>query len=117
MEKRWADYEPHPTYALVGVGCHSADLSAARPWSHMRHEHLGLSIPDFPRLWQIAADTSAAAVEQINSHRLATGEMKTTAAQIWIQMAHRMSGYSDRCYRAGILVEGDTERASCGSGH
>ena len=57
----------------------------------MRHEHLGLSIPDFPLAYgRLLPDTSAAAVEQINSQRLAAGEMKTTAAQIWIQMAHRM---------------------------
>lgn len=56
----------------------------------MRHEHAGLSIPDFPLAYgKILPDTSAAAVASINEARVADDKMPTNATQIWIQMAHR----------------------------
>ena len=57
----------------------------------MRHEHIGLSIPDFPLAYgSWLPDTSSAAIERINAQRVADSEMKTNAVQIWIQMAHRL---------------------------
>ena len=91
MEKRWADYEPHPTLRWWALGATALIFLQLALGATMRHEHLGLSIPDFPLAYgRLLPDTSAAAVEEINSQRLAAGEMKTTAEQIWIQMAHRM---------------------------
>ncbi len=56
----------------------------------MRHEHAGLAIPDFPLAYgKILPDTSASALEGINSQRKANDLVPTNAAQIWIQMAHR----------------------------
>ena len=57
----------------------------------MRHQHAGLAIPDFPlahgKLWP---DTGAAAVASYNAQRMELGgENSITAAQIWLQMAHR----------------------------
>jgi cytochrome c oxidase assembly protein subunit 15 len=58
----------------------------------MRHQHAGLAIPDFPLayggLWP---DTSAEAVARYNQQRLeVTAVMPITAAQIYLQMAHRL---------------------------
>lgn len=56
----------------------------------MRHEHAGLSIPDFPLAYgQWIPDTSPAAIEKINAQRAADNEVPTNPLFIWIQMAHR----------------------------
>jgi len=56
----------------------------------MRHEHAGLAIPDFPLAYGgLLPDTSASALEAINSQRKANDLVPTSAIQIWIQMAHR----------------------------
>jgi cytochrome c oxidase assembly protein subunit 15 len=90
-EKGWADYEPHPTlrwWALAATALIFVQLGIG---ATMRHEHIGLSIPDFPLAYgNWLPDTSSAAIERINAQRVADGEMKTNAVQIWIQMAHRM---------------------------
>jgi heme a synthase len=90
-EKRWADYEPHPTlrwWALAALTLIFVQLGIG---ATMRHEHIGLSIPDFPLAYGAwLPDTSNKAVERINAQRVADGEMKTNAAQIWVQMAHRI---------------------------
>ena len=56
----------------------------------MRHEHAGLALPDFPLAYgEILPDTAPAALEAINTKRLADDLVPTSATQIWIQMAHR----------------------------
>ena len=56
----------------------------------MRHEHAGLSIPDFPLAYgQWIPDTSPQAIEAINVARVADNEVPTNALFIWVQMAHR----------------------------
>lgn len=56
----------------------------------MRHEHAGLSIPDFPLAYgKILPDTSTAAIASINEARVADDKVPTNALHIWIQMAHR----------------------------
>ena len=56
----------------------------------MRHEHAGLSIPDFPLAYgKILPDTSAAAITSINEARVADDKVPTNALHMWIQMAHR----------------------------
>ncbi len=56
----------------------------------MRHAHAGLSITDFPLAYgEVIPDTTASAIERINQARYAANEMPTTAALIWLQMAHR----------------------------
>lgn len=60
----------------------------------MRHAHLGLSIPDFPLAYgKILPDTSTATIGKINEARIADDQMPTTAAQIWLQMAHRTMAF------------------------
>ena len=56
----------------------------------MRHQHRDLSILDFPTAngsW--LPDTSAPALQAINTWRDARGLSDVTAFQIWLQMAHR----------------------------
>ena len=112
VEKRWADYEPHPTLRWWAFGATALIFLQLGIAATMRHEHIGLSIPDFPLAYgSWLPDTSAEAMERINAERLAAGEMRTNALQIWIQMAHRILAVADRCRRAGIFLEGK----ACGS--
>jgi len=58
----------------------------------MRHQHAGLSIPDFPtaygKLWP---DTSPAAIASYNEHRMEiNNENPITAFQVILQMVHRI---------------------------
>jgi heme a synthase len=56
----------------------------------MRHEHAGLSIPDFPLAYgEILPDTSAQRIVEINEARIKDDQVPTTATHIWIQMVHR----------------------------
>jgi heme a synthase len=90
-EKRWADYEPHPTLRWWAFGATALVFLQLGIGATMRHEHIGLSIPDFPLAYgTLLPDTSAEAMERINAERVAAGEMKTSALQIWVQMAHRI---------------------------
>jgi len=56
----------------------------------MRHEHAGLSIPDFPLAYgSVLPDTSEPALAAINAQRTTKDQAPATAFQIWLQMAHR----------------------------
>jgi cytochrome c oxidase assembly protein subunit 15 len=59
----------------------------------MRHQHAGLSIPDFPTAYGKAwPDTSPAAVQRYNQNRIDVfGDNPITAFQIELQMAHRLA--------------------------
>ena len=59
----------------------------------MRQQHAGLAIPDFPlahgKIWP---DTSAAAVQTYNEHRMnVVAQNPITAFQIFLQMVHRLA--------------------------
>lgn len=58
----------------------------------MRHQHAGLSIPDFPLAYgQLWPDTSADAVARYNQQRVEiTTANPITAFQIWLQLVHRL---------------------------
>jgi len=58
----------------------------------MRQQHAGLSIPDFPLAYgKIWPDTSAAAVQSYNEHRMnVIAENPITSFQIILQMVHRL---------------------------
>ncbi len=90
VEKRWADYEPQldlRKWTLIATGLIFFQLGLG---ATMRHEHIGLSIPDFPLAYgQLLPDTSAASLTKINEVRVAHEQMATTAVQIWVQMVHR----------------------------
>jgi cytochrome c oxidase assembly protein subunit 15 len=56
----------------------------------MRHQHRDLAITDFPTAYgQWIPDTSAAAIVKINAARDTIAMSDVSAAQIWLQMAHR----------------------------
>ncbi len=56
----------------------------------MRHQHRDLSITDFPPAYgQWLPDTGPAAIAKINLKRDMLGLSDVSAAQIWLQMAHR----------------------------
>ena len=56
----------------------------------MRHEHAGLSIPDFPLAYgKWIPDSDPEAVAAINATRVTDGQVPTSALFIWVQMAHR----------------------------
>ena len=56
----------------------------------MRHQHRDLSILDFPLAYgQVLPDTSPARIAAINQWRDARAFSDVTAAQIWLQIAHR----------------------------
>ena len=56
----------------------------------MRHEHAGLSIPDFPLAYgKWIPDTSPEAISAINEARGKEDQVPTKPLFIWIQMAHR----------------------------
>jgi len=56
----------------------------------MRHQHRDLAITDFPTAYgQWIPDTSAAAIAKISAARDAIAMSDVSAAQIWLQMAHR----------------------------
>jgi cytochrome c oxidase assembly protein subunit 15 len=56
----------------------------------MRHQHRDLSITDFPLAYgQIIPNTGPAAIARINAARDRIALSDVTAAQIWLQMAHR----------------------------
>lgn len=89
-EKRWADFEPRPALRWWALGATLLIFLQLGLGATMRHEHIGLSIPDFPLAYgRLLPDTTAAAMEKINATRQAGHEMPTTALQIWIQMIHR----------------------------
>ena len=109
VKKRWADYEPHPTLRWWALGATALIFLQLGIGATMRHEHIGLSIPDFPLAYgSWLPDTSAEAMERINAQRVTADEMKTTGLQIWIQMAHRITALLIHCGRGGIFLEGQT---------
>ena len=56
----------------------------------MRHQHRDLSILDFPAAYgKVIPDVDAESLAKINQWREARALSEVTAAQIWLQMAHR----------------------------
>ena len=76
-------------YYLFAAGCILLQLALG---STMRHQHAGLSIPDFPMAYgKFWPNMSAAAVEQYNQTRVETvATNPITAFQILLQMIHRI---------------------------
>ena len=90
VEGRWPDYSPDPGLRAGVLGAAALIALQLGLGAAMRHEHIGLSIPDFPTAYgRWLPDASPPALERINKLRVAEGEMPTTAIQIWVQMAHR----------------------------
>jgi len=92
LEKRWADFAPHLTLrrcAFVATGLIFFQLLLG---ATMRHEHIGLSIPDFPLAYgHLLPDTSPEAMAAINAQRVAENLKPASVFQIWVQMVHRFN--------------------------
>lgn len=89
-EGRWADYEPNPHLRFWALGATALIFIQLGLGATMRHEHIGLAIPDFPLAYgKLLPETGGEAVARINAVRIADDQMPTTAVQIWIHMAHR----------------------------
>ncbi len=56
----------------------------------MRHEHAGLAVHDFPLAYgQVWPAVDAGQLVAINARRIASGEVPTTVANIYVHMLHR----------------------------
>lgn len=90
VEKRWADFEPDrglrlAVFAATGVIFLQLVLGAT-----MRHEHIGLAVPDFPLAYgKVLPDTGVGAMAEINAARRTAGDVPITAHHVWVHMAHR----------------------------
>ena len=95
----WADLVANKSVAPVPSGLRTLVLATTLLvlgqlilGATMRHQHAGLAIPDFPRAYgSWWPDTSPDAVAQYNAQRTpVNGINPITAAQIELQMAHRL---------------------------
>ncbi|MFM8363560.1 MAG: COX15/CtaA family protein [Verrucomicrobiota bacterium] len=90
----WDIFLPHPSLKKLVLLATALILVQLGIGASMRHAHLGLSIPDFPLAYgQVVPDTSSTTLEKINTVRVEDGQMPTTAAQIWLQMKHRIMAF------------------------
>ncbi len=90
----WDIFLPHPSLKKLVLLATALILVQLGIGASMRHAHLGLSIPDFPLAYgRVVPDTSSATLEKINAVRVEDGQMPTTAAQIWLQMKHRIMAF------------------------
>lgn len=86
----WDFFLPDPALKKLALGATILIFLQLGIGATMRHEHAGLSIPDFPLAYgKILPDTSAPVIASLNEARVADNKMPTSAVQIWIQMAHR----------------------------
>jgi cytochrome c oxidase assembly protein subunit 15 len=77
-------------FALVISGLIYAQLALG---ATMRHQHLDLSILDFPLAYgRVIPATDSATLAQINQIRDAQALSEVTAGQIWLQWWHRLVG-------------------------
>jgi cytochrome c oxidase assembly protein subunit 15 len=90
VSRKWADMEPDRSVVRWGVAITALLFCQLALGATMRHEHIGLAIPDFPLAYgQVIPDTSPAAMESINATRNAAGDVDLRPAFIWVHMAHR----------------------------
>ncbi len=86
----WDIFEPDPLLRNLVMGTTILIFFQLGLGATMRHEHAGLSIPDFPQAYgKWIPNTSAATLEKINAARMADGQVPTNALFIWVQMVHR----------------------------
>ncbi|PTX94912.1 hypothetical protein DB345_11425 [Spartobacteria bacterium LR76] len=101
-EGRWVAYMPDRTLAYMTLVTTIIIYFQLGLGATMRHEHIGLSIPDFPLAYgRVIPDTSAEAMAQINAARVQAGQPQTTAFQVWVQMVHRLTAV---CILVGITM-------------
>jgi cytochrome c oxidase assembly protein subunit 15 len=90
LRGEWDVFHPDPVLKNLVLATTAVIFLQLGLGATMRHEHAGLSIPDFPLAYgQWIPETSPAAISAINVQREAAGEVPTNALYIWMQMAHR----------------------------
>ncbi len=86
----WDIFNPDPVLRNLVLGTTAAVFLQLGLGATMRHEHAGLSIPDFPLAYgKWIPDSDPEAVAAINATRVTDGQVPTSALFIWVQMAHR----------------------------
>jgi len=90
QKKEWADFAPDAGLRKLVLSVALLIFVQLAIAATMRHEHIGLSIPDFPLAYgQVLPKTDPTAMEAINAQRAKENAVPITAAAIWLQMAHR----------------------------
>jgi cytochrome c oxidase assembly protein subunit 15 len=90
VEGRWVDFEPDSGPARVAIVMTALIFVQLGLGATMRHEHIGLAVPDFPLAYgQILPDTSPAAIEAINARRAIEGNVPIRASFVWVHLVHR----------------------------
>ena len=105
LRGNWDMFLPHPFLKKIVLLATALIFIQLGLGASMRHAHLGLSIPDFPLAYgKILPDTSNSTIAKINESRIADDQMPTTAAQIWLQMAHRTMAFVILGFVAAVTV-------------
>jgi cytochrome c oxidase assembly protein subunit 15 len=82
--------EFHPPLRPVMIACAFIYLQLLLG-ATMRHQHAGLAVHDFPTVYgDLWPNVSEERLVLINEKRMAAGEMKTTQAQIYLHLTHRL---------------------------
>jgi len=90
VEKSWARYEPDSGLRRWAIFLTILVFLQLMLGATMRHEHIGLAVPDFPLAYgQVLPDTGPEAMEKINAWRYDEGQVPLKASYIWIHMGHR----------------------------
>lgn len=91
VTKRWALYDPSLKQVRWAFSLTLLVFFQLMLGATMRHEHIGLAVPDFPLAYgQVVPDTSPEAMVEINAIRHAEGEVPLKPVYIWIHMMHRV---------------------------
>lgn len=90
LRGEWDMFNPDPVLRNLVLGTTATVFIQLGLGATMRHEHAGLSIPDFPLAYgKWIPDTSPEAIAAINAKRAAEDQVPTKPPFIWVQMAHR----------------------------
>jgi len=90
VERRWVDFEPSSQPRRWAIAVTALLFLQLGLGATMRHEHIGLAIPDFPLAYgKILPDTSAEGMTEINAARAGVGDVPIKPSFVWIHMAHR----------------------------
>lgn len=90
VERRWADFEPSSQPRRLALAVTSLIFFQLALGATMRHEHIGLAVPDFPLAYgKILPDTSPSGMVEINTARGQVGDVPIKPLFVWIHMAHR----------------------------
>ena len=90
LRGEWDFFHPDPVLRYLVSATTALVFVQLGLGATMRHEHAGLSIPDFPLAYgKWIPDTSPDAIAAINAARTAADQMPTNALFIWVQMLHR----------------------------